>query len=313
MRKALDFSKVAAYSLDRYEPVVKAEQFARPLQENRSVRDYFQALSTCGSGQQFRNMIKILASMRRAGRPLLLGLGAGLIDEGMNSIIIDLINRSLITGIAMTGNAVFKDVEIAMSGGLLHTAGAGLETLLQSREAAEVINNGVNCGAKEDMGLGEALGAYLNGRNFEHGDKSILVAACTRGVPVTVHLTIGADTAHFLPTASGEAIGRTAHMDFRVFSAQVADMQGGAYINSGSSEILPQVFMKALLVGRALGYRIDDFHTVLLGSRLPAETGSEWRTVIQGENTPCICIDGPYGLLLPLTFTCLLDELSENC
>ena len=313
MPTALDFSKVTAYTLDRHEPEIRSERFAQPCAENSSMRSFFRSLPTCGSGMVFRELIKILANARRAGRPLLIGIGAGVIDEGMAPVIIELLKRSIVSGIAMTGNAVFRDVEIAMTGGLLNTSGAGMETLLRSREAAEAINNGVNCGAKENMGLGESLSAYLNGRDFKYKDQSILVSASKYEIPVTVHLTIGSDTAHFLPTASGEAIGSTAHLDFRIFAAQVADLQGGVYINSGSSETLPQVFMKALLVGRALGNRIDDFHTVLLGSRLPTETGSDWRNVIQGENTPCICIDGPYGLLFPLTLACLLDELSENC
>lgn len=313
MPDPLDFSKVSTYSLDRLEPAIRIERFARPCRERSTVRDYFRGLPTCGSGQVFRDMIKILASIRRAGRPILLGVGAGVIDEGLSPIIIELLERSLVTGIAMTGNAVFRDVEIAMAGGLFNFSGAGLETLLSSREAAELINNGVNAGAEEGVGFGEALGAYLRGRELPYSDQSILVAAGINGVPLTVHLTIGADTAHFLPTASGEAIGRTAHLDFRIFSAQIADLQGGIYLNSGSSETLPQVFMKALLVARALGHRVDDFYTVLLGSRLPVETGVDWRTIAAGRNTPCICVEGPYGLLFPLTLSCLLDELSENC
>jgi len=311
--KALDFSTVTVNTLGRDEPEISCEQFGLPCPEDSSIYHYLQTLPTCGSGKKFRETVKLLADIRRAGRPLLLGVGAGVLDDGLNPVLIDLIGRNLVSGLALTANAAYRDVEIAMTGGLSNTSGAGLEALFTSNEAAEVMNRGVNIGSVEGMGIGESLGVYLVGQGFAYNDKSLLVSARKKGIPVTVHVTIGAQTSHFLPTASGEAIGKTAHLDFRIFAEQVANLQGGVYINSGSRNTLPRVFMKALLAGRALGHQVDDFTTIFFGDHFSTDIETEWRSVIKGKHVSCSSVEGPFGLLYPLMIACLLDELSENC
>ena len=311
--EALDFTRVTIDSFGTHRPEVTPDQFGRPCGENSSLRDYYKNLPTYGVGKKFRDTVKMLADVRRAGRPMLLGVGASVVKDGVAPILVDLIKRNLVSSVVLTGRVAYLDVEIAVTGGLLNTHGAGVDVFLSSKETAEVFNDGVKRGALDGKGLGEALGIHLTANNFKNNAESLLFNAHKHNIPVTVHPTIGTDTSHFLPTASGEAIGKTAHLDFRIFSAQVANLQGGVYINSGSARTLPELFAKALLASRALGYQVDDFATLFLGDRLFTGDEADWLPVMEETQVSCICIEGPYGLLYPLLIACLLDELSETC
>ena len=91
---------------------------------------------------------------------------------------------------------------------------------------------------------------------------SLLSEAYRNSTPVTVHVAIGTDTPHIHPSASGDAIGRATHHDFRLLCSLVKDMNdGGIYLNVGSAVLLPEVFLKAISVIRNLGNPLANFTT----------------------------------------------------
>ncbi|MFC1495762.1 hypothetical protein ACFL6W_10810, partial [Thermodesulfobacteriota bacterium] len=59
-------------------------------------------------------------------------------------------------------------------------------------------------------------------------------------------------------------IGKASHIDFRIFSRLVSNLEGGVFINLGSAVIIPEVFLKAITVVRNLGYNVKDFTTVVM-------------------------------------------------
>ncbi len=89
------------------------------------------------------------------------------------------------------------------------------------------------------------------------------MAAYRNAIPVTVHVAIGTDTPHTHPAADPAAIGEGTHRDFRLFAAQVADLNdGGVYLNIGSAVVMPEVFLKAVSAVRNLGHPLGGFTTV---------------------------------------------------
>jgi hypothetical protein len=73
-------------------------------------------------------------------------------------------------------------------------------------------------------------------------------------VPLTVHVTIGAEVIQQHPSANGAALGATSLRDFRRLAGALPDLhEGGAALNLGSAVVLPEVFLKALAVARNLG------------------------------------------------------------
>jgi hypothetical protein len=182
-----------------------------------------------------------------------------------------------------------------------------------AKETAEVLNAAISQGARENKGMGQAVGEYLLSKNFPHNDMSLLATASKLGIPVTVHVAMGTDIIHIHPSASGADIGQTSHHDFRLFCTEVAGLQGGAYLNIGSAVLLPEVFLKALTLVRNLGNKVDDFTTANF------DFMKQYRPLTNVVNRPTAGggkgyhITGHHELMIPLLAASLLDELSESC
>ena len=108
------------------------------------------------------------------------------------------------------------------------------------------------------------LGRRMLESGLPYLDRSLLAAAGRLGVPVTIHVAIGADIVHQHPAADGAAIGAATHGDFRRLVRLVQGLSGGVWVNCGSAVLLPEVFLKALSVARNLGHRVSDFSTANL-------------------------------------------------
>lgn len=310
----LDFSGLHTYSLYGRHSKVTVDNFARPIPAGSTVRALLESLPDQLLGRDFPELVRRLAAVHRRGCPLIVGMGAHVIKVGLNPLLIDLMERSIITTIAMNGAGIIHDAEIAMAGFTSEEVGnvLGDGAFGAARETGEVLNGAINEGAKKKMGMGAAVGAALVAGNFPYNDKSLLATAFRLNIPVTVHVAVGTDIIHIHPSASGEAIGATSHRDFRLFCAQVANLQGGAYLNIGSAVLLPEVFLKALTVVRNLGHQVDDFTTANF------DFMKQYRPLTNVVNRPTAKggsgyhVTGHHELMLPLLVACLLDELGKE-
>jgi hypothetical protein len=311
----LDFSGLQTYSLhDRYSKVT-VDHFGTPLKENSTLRSFLASLPDQLLGHDFPELIRCLAKVHRNGRPILVGMGAHVIKVGLNPVLIDLMERSIITGLAMNGACIIHDAEIAIAGSTSEEVGdvLGDGAFGAARETGEVLNGAIALGAREGMGMGQAVGKHLLAGDYPHNDKSLLATAAKLGIPVTVHVAIGTDIIHIHPSASGADIGATSHHDFRLFCSEVAGLQGGAYLNIGSAVLLPEVFLKALTLVRNLGHRVDNFTTANF------DFLKQYRSLTNVVNRPTAQggrgynVIGHHELMIPLLAASLLDELSESC
>lgn len=311
--KPLDFSGLNTYSVhDRYSKVTVAN-FARPLPPGATLQEFIESLPDQLLGRDFPDLVERLALVRENGRPLLVGLGAHVIKVGLNPILIDLMERKIITGLALNGAGIVHDTEIAMVGRTSEDVDQvlGLGEFGAARETGEEINSAINQGAKNGQGLGEALGDYLLARDFPHNHVSLLASARRLSVPVTVHVAIGTDIVHIHPNADGAAIGQTSHRDFRLFCREVAELEGGAYLNLGSAVLLPEVFLKALTVARNLGHQVTQFTTANF------DFIRHYRTMTNVVNRPVagggrgFNLIGHHELMIPLLAAVLVERLAK--
>ena len=261
--KPMDFTGLNTYSVhDRFSKVT-VDNFARPLPKGATIQDFLASLPDQLMGRDLPDLIERLADCRENERPLLVGMGAHVIKVGLNPLLIDLMERGVITGLAMNGACIVHDTEIAMVGRTSEDVDQvlGLGEFGAAKETGEAINEAINIGAEKGLGLGQAMGEYLLDKKFPNNDVSLLATARHLDVPVTVHVALGTDIVHIHPSADGAAIGKTTHHDFRLFCSQVAELEGGAYLNLGSAVLMPEVFLKALTVVRNLGNRVEMFTT----------------------------------------------------
>src|SRR5713226_9072550 len=172
--------------------------------------------------------------------------------------------RGFVSAIAGNGSVLVHDAEIAMVGSTSEDVDAtlGSGAFGGAEETGRLLNQAAGEGARDGIGLGEALGRALLGTKPTNEDYSLLCAAYKARIPFTAHLTIGGDIAHFHPTSDGSALGSTSHTDFRLLAEVVRRMNGGGvYLNVGSAVTLPEVFLKCVTLVRNLGHPVSDINT----------------------------------------------------
>jgi hypothetical protein len=264
--KPLSLEGLTTYSLKDRPSKVSQEDFARPWTRGGSLKEFLAHLPRILAGQALQDIAAAWVRARRAGRPVLLGMGAHPLKVGLSPVLIDLMKQGLITGLAVNGAVIIHDAEIAMVGRTSEDVDQvlGSGQFGMARETAVFLNEATAWGAQAGLGLGEAVGRRLLAGAFPYQHLSLLAAAAGQGVPATVHVAVGTDIIHLHPSCNPAALGETTHRDFRLFAAQVSRLAGGMYINLGSAVILPEVFLKALTLARNLGHQVDPLTTVNL-------------------------------------------------
>jgi hypothetical protein len=265
-RKELDFSKVVTSAVADRAHRVKMDMFARAVEPTPGAADVLDSFPDVLAATLIRRLADRIATAHRAGRQVLLGFGGHVVKTGLAPLIIDLMERGVVTALATNGSGAIHDYELASVGHSSEDVGQGLEdgSWGMVGETAEALNDGASRAAAEGLGLGAALGRQINEAALPNADRSLLACADRLGLPFTVHVAIGTDTVHMHGNADGAAIGQASMTDFRTLAGVVADLSGGVYLNIGSAVIMPEVFVKALNVARNLGETVSGFTTANL-------------------------------------------------
>ncbi len=260
----IDLSGVNPVRLEDRKSKVRLADFGKPWQKGGSMGAFLSGLPKILAAQDVLEAAKRIADARRQGREVLLGMGAHPIKVGLNPVIIDLMERGILAGVAMNGAGVIHDSELAMAGKTSEDVEAELADgkFGMADETARMINGAVATGNRAGLGLGASVGRALAEGGFPHSSMSILAAGSRLDIPVTIHVAIGTDIVHMHPSFVPGATGEASHLDFRTFAALVSRLEGGVYINLGSAVILPEVFLKALTLVRNLGHTVERFTTV---------------------------------------------------
>ncbi|HEX8281760.1 MAG TPA: hypothetical protein VF588_00150 [Pyrinomonadaceae bacterium] len=262
--RPLGLEGVSTYPLESRPSKVAVEDFARPFDADASLRDFLASLPNILAVQSIR---EIAARMRRAralGKPVVWGVGGHVIKTGLAPLIIDLMRRGFVSGVAGNGSVLVHDAEVALVGSTSEdvdaTLGAG--AFGAADETGRLLNDAARDAAREGLGFGEALGRALLASGPKHPELSLLCAAYRARVPFTAHVAVGTDIAHFHPRADGAALGAASHTDFRLLAELVRRMSGGGvYLNVGSAVVMPEVFLKCVTLVRNLGHPLEDFTT----------------------------------------------------
>ena len=157
------------------------------------------------------DFIQRIVAARRAGRPVILMMGAHAIKLGLSPFLIDLIERKWITHLATNGAGLVHDFELASFGGTSENVArwiqAGQFGLWQETSR---LNEIARLAAAAGEGLGEAAGRILAGEPAPHAAVSVAAAAWREGVPMTVHVGIGCDIIHAHPNCDAPPGARPA-------------------------------------------------------------------------------------------------------
>lgn len=282
---------------------VTTSRFAKVLGPEPTVAELIRSLPRFLAAEDFRIFIARLRRARARKRPILAGCGGHVIKVGLTPVLVDLMKGGWLTGLALNGAGIIHDFEVAFAGRTSEDVRAEVRTgrFGMARETGAWLNAVIREGAAAGLGLGEAVGRMISRSGFRYRRLSLLANAYELGVPVTVHVAVGADIIHFHPGADGAALGETSLRDFFRFCALLAAGEGGgAYLNIGSAVILPEVFLKAVSFVRNKGARLDDFTTAVFDFN--RHYRPEQNVVLRplGRQGKGFYFVGPHELLVPL-------------
>lgn len=259
-----DFKDIKTYELASRPSKVTVENFARPLDGTESLSEFLQKFPDILAVRSIRAVAERIRRARELKKPIIWGIGGHVVKTGLAPLLIDLIDRGYLTALAANGSVLVHDTEIALVGFTSEDVDAtlGKGDFGAARETGEMINTAAARGRSEGIGLGEALGRELHAAEPGFAEQSVLYKAYERRVPVTIHLTIGADIGHFHASARGADLGAASHTDFRLFCTLVREMEGGGiYLNYGSAVTMPEIFLKAVTINRNLGHGVTGITT----------------------------------------------------
>lgn len=264
--KQIRLSGVRTISITKRKSKVSPKDFAHVIDARKArLSEFVGSLPRILVANELRELVKDIERSRRRKKPVILMMGAHVIKVGLSPLVIDLVRRGIVTHVAMNSAAAIHDVETAMWGQTSEDVAANIldGKFGMWRETGEFINRALVRGfAETTEGYGEVLAKKLIALKAPYRSVSILASCYEQSVPATVHVAIGTDIIHQQPTMDGAATGEMSFRDFKILANSVKDLRGGGVVlNIGSAVILPEVFLKALTVGRNLGYNVRGFST----------------------------------------------------
>lgn len=310
--RPVSLRSVKTYSLCRRSSKVTVGSFAGVPERGDSFSAFLAKLPDAFAVGDLRAVVRAIAEARRGERPVILGMGAHPIKLGLSPVIISLMERGVITALAMNGACAIHDFEIGLAGHTSEDVARELcnGTFGMSKDTGKGVNLAIRSGVRKGYGIGRAVGEHISAGRFPFKDRSIFSKAFEHGIPLTVHVALGTDIIHMHPEADGAAIGLGSMTDFRLLAAVVADLEGGVYINLGSAVILPEVFLKALNVARNLGHKVEDITTVnmdFIQHYRPRENVLKRPTMEGGRNH---ALTGHHEIMFPLLAAAIIEEMS---
>jgi hypothetical protein len=305
-----DLSGIKTYPLESRPSKVAVDLFCRPHKKGGSVSEFLQSLPDILASGNLKDLAHAIINARSNRKTIIWGLGGHVIKTGLSPVLIDLMDLGLVSALALNGSCLIHDFEIARVGSTSEDVEAQLRTgaFGMAEETGREVNEAISKGVADGLGIGESLGRYLADANPAFGSYSLFLQAYLRNIPVTVHVTIGADIIHNHPSVSPAAIGEGTHRDFRLLAALVEGLNdGGVYLNCGSAVTLPEIFLKSVALVRNSGRQLQNFTTANLDfiqHYRPTENVLKRPVKNGGRGIP---ITGHHEILIPLLAAWLVE------
>ena len=159
----IDLSRIATYPLASRVSKVTTKDFAKPVPSESSLGNFLDSLPNILAARELRELASAITDAKRRSRAIIAGIGGHVIKTGLAPILIDLMERGYLTAIAMNGSAMIHDFEIALAGATSEDVDAtlGSGAFGMAEETGRTINEAVTAGAKDKIGMGEAVGRQL--------------------------------------------------------------------------------------------------------------------------------------------------------
>ncbi len=308
----LNLNKVKTYSLKARYSKVAALDFAQPPRRKRSFIQFYNSLPKILKAKEMQALVRAVTEAHRKNRAVIFMAGAHVIKCGLNPVVIELIKKKIITCIALNGAGIIHDFEVAFQGKTSEDVSRNLEigAFGMGRETADFLNQAVKEGVGQGLGLGWAVAKRICDAKLRYKNSSILYHAYKNKIPVCVFVAIGTDIIHQHPGFDAALTAEGSLRDFHLLTENICRLhKGGVVLNFGSAVILPEVFLKALNLGRNLGNKITDFTTAnfdMIYHYRPAQNVVSRPVGTSGRG---FYIVGHHEIMLPLLAQAIIEKV----
>ena len=313
---AADLAAVTPLPFSQRRNKVSIAQFGEVLERPPAIEPLIGALPDILAAADLRAVVDAWAEAVRNGRAVVVMCGGHVVKTGCSPFLADAVDRGWISHLAFNGATAIHDFEIACFGETSEDVAENLAdgTFGLADETGAWMAEAVSRGHAQELGFGEALGRWLAERDppVPHARESLLTRAWARGVPVSVHVAIGAEITHQHPRFDGAASGAASHRDFRILAASLRELHGGGLVaNLGSAVVLPEVFVKALNVARHLWPPLKNFTAVNVDMtrHYRPEMNVVGRPVLAGGRG--YHLTGHHEILIPILYYALRARLDR--
>lgn len=294
---------------ERYSKVDRSHEAPAPAPISLDFLDRFPDLLAARS---LKILVRRIIKAHELGRPVIFTMGAHPIKCGLTPVLIELMRKGVLTGIATNGAAVVHDIEMSLFGQTSEEVLPSLQTgtFGATRETHEIFQKIL--ARYEFAGLGESVGAYLGYHHQLESKRSLFAVADNLGIPITVHVTLGADILHMNERLDAGRLGQKSMRDFHLFQARISRLgKDGVLVNWGSAVTMPEVILKAIGMGRNQG---QSFRGVTMADLDMIRSYRATTRIVDVANElggTGLSITGHHEILLPLVAGLVLGGLES--
>src|SRR5262249_34499678 len=152
------------YDLKSRPSKVFIEDLGHPVGADVLVSDWLETLPRQLASNDLRLVRDRLCQAHRDGRTVAAALGGHVIKTGCGPYLIDWVQRGLIRAVILNGAAAIHDFELALAGKTSEDVAEQLPggRFGMARDTADAFAVAARAGAVNDVGLGWALGRYMD-------------------------------------------------------------------------------------------------------------------------------------------------------
>ncbi|MFN8604196.1 MAG: hypothetical protein U0842_27270 [Candidatus Binatia bacterium] len=307
----LDVRRAATRPLaKRADEAAPPQTLGKRLEPGLTFADFLSRLPDRLAAADLRAAADTIAKARLGGRGVVLAMGAHAIAAGLSPLIVDLMERGVITAVALDGAALVRDLELAVAGRTSTDTERTQGRAPVARAVADILGRLAHEASSADEGLGLAVGRHVAASRHPHRALGIAAAGARLGIPVTAHVAIGTHVAHLQPSADGGAIGAATTNDFQRFVSVVAGLAGGVHVSLGSEGQLSETLAAALEIARSLGHPVRPLVTIEIDVARPQGANAlAAPTTAAGR---ALQLTGHHELLFPLLAAAVLERIAAS-
>ncbi|UCD87107.1 MAG: hypothetical protein JSV01_04900, partial [Desulfobacterales bacterium] len=101
--KPIDLTSLKTYPLASRKSKVDRADFAHPWKADGTLKDFLERLPDILAAKDFRAVISAIAKAHKGGKSVVMAMGAHVIKAGLNPVVMDMMERGIVTAVAMNG------------------------------------------------------------------------------------------------------------------------------------------------------------------------------------------------------------------